>query len=256
MRRGLLAGVLVLFALWFVVRAMPFLDRGRPAIYATPTIQPTEPAALAPIAVKGGKSVCADQIPWGPDARSVQFTLTGGSKWPTSPLGIVATGPGYRATARLPDGTAGDVQQTVAIAPARTVIPNGTLCIVNEGRHQIKLYGINPGRGSSPSTTKVDGKPIEQELSITVLTSPSQSLTARLGTIASHIAAFRPLTGWQVFLLGLLAVFGVPVAVGVALARAAAEDDVADAAGLPRDDEPGPDPDPEHSPEPQPSARV
>jgi hypothetical protein len=251
MRRGLLAGVLVLFALWFVVRAMPFLDRERPAIYATPTVQPTDPTTLAPIAVKGGQSVCADQIPWGPDARYVQFTLTG-SKWPPSPLRIVATGPGYRAVARLPEGAAGDVQQTVAITPARTEIPDGTLCVVNEGRHQVKVYGINPGRGSSPSTTEVNGKPIDQELSITLLTNPSQSLTARLGTIASHIAAFRPLTGWEVFLLGLLAAFGVPVAVGVALARAAAEDDAADAAGVPADDEPGPDPEPE----PQSSARV
>ena len=255
MRRGLLAGVLVLFALWFVVRAMPFLDRGRPAVFATPTVQPTDPASLAPIAVKGGQSACADQIPWGPDARYVQFTLTG-SKWPPSPLRIVATGPGYRAVARLPEGAAGDAQQTVAITPARTEIPNGTLCVVNEGRHQIKLYGINQGRGSSPSTTTVGGKPVDQELSVTLLTSPSQSLTARLGTISSHIAAFRPLTGWQVFLLGLLAAFGVPVAVGVALARAAAEDDGADADadGPRRDDEARPDPEP--GDEPQPSARV
>jgi hypothetical protein len=100
----------------------------------------------------------------------------------------------------------------------------------------------------------VNGKPIPQELSVSLLTHPSQSLTARLGTIASHIAAFRPLTGWQVFLLGLLAVFGVPVAVGVALARAAAEDDVAAAGSPPPGDEPGPDPGPE--PEPQPSARL
>lgn len=252
MRKGLLAGVLALFALWFVVKAVPFLDRERPAIYATPTVQPTDPATLAPIAVKGGKSVCTDQIPWGPDARYVQLTLTG-SKWPASPLLVVASGPGYRATARLPEGTAGDVLQTVAITPARKEIPNGKLCVVNEGRHQVKLYGINQGRGSSPSTTTVDGKPVDQELSVTLLTNPSQSLTSRLGTIASHIAAFRPMTGWQVFLLGLLAVFGVPVAVGVALARAAAEDDVA-ATGPPPDDEPGPEPEPD--PEPQPSARV
>jgi hypothetical protein len=254
MRRGLLAGVLVLFALWFVVRAVPFLDRERPATYATPTVQPTDPTTLAPIAVKGGQSVCADHIPWGPDARYVQLTLTGSTR-PASPLRIEASGPGYRATARLPAGTAGDVQQTIAITPARTEIPDGKLCVVNEGRHQVKLYGINPGRGSSPSTTTVDGKPIESELSITVLTDPSQSLTSRLGTIASHIAAFRPLTGWQVFLLGLLAVFGVPVAVGVALARAAAEDDVT-AAGPPPGDEPGPGPESEPEPEPQPSARV
>jgi hypothetical protein len=138
------------------------------------------------------------------------------------------------------------VLQTVAITPAPTEIPNGSLCVVNEGRHQVKLYGINQGRGSSPSVTTVDDKPIDQELSVTVLTHPSQSLTSRLGTIASHIAAFRPLTCWEVFLLGLLAVFGLPVAVGVALARAAAEDEVV--AGPPASDEPGP--------EPQPSARV
>lgn len=242
MRRGLLAGVLALFALWFVARAVPFLDRERPATYATPTVQPTDPGSLAPIAVKGSQTVCADQIPWGPDARYVQFTLTG-SKRPASPLRIVATGPGYRATATLPAGTPGDVLQTVAITPARSEIPDGTLCVVNAGRHQIKLYGINQGRGSSPSTTTVDGKPVPQELSITLLTHPSQSLTARLGTISSHIAAFRPLTGWEVFVLGLLAVFGVPVAVGVALARAAAEDDAADSSA-------------DGDPEPQPSARA
>ncbi|HEV7493843.1 hypothetical protein [Baekduia sp.] len=253
MRRGLFAGVLVLFALWFVVKAVPFLDRARPATYATPTVQPTDPASLAPIAVKGGQSVCADRMPWGPDARYVQFTLTG-SKRPASPLRIVASGPGYRATAQLPAGTAGDVLQTVAITPARTEIPNGTLCVFNEGRHQVKVYGINPGRSSSLSTTKVNGKPIDQELSITLLTHPSQSLSGRLGTIASHIAAFRPVAGWEVFLLGLLAVFGVPVAVAVALSRAAAEDEmgnVADGA-----EPPPPSDEPEPDPEPQPSARV
>jgi hypothetical protein len=245
MRRGLFAGVLVLFALWFVWKAVPFLDRGRPAIYATPTVQPTDPASLAPIAIKGGQGVCADQIPWGPDARFVQFTLTG-AKRPASPLRVVATGPGYRATAQLPAGTAGDVLQTVAITPAHATIANGTLCLVNEGRHQVKVYGINQGRGSSPSTTTMDGKPVDQELSVTLLTHPSQSLGARLATIASHIAAFRPLTGWEVFLVGLLAVLGVPVAVGVALSRAAAQDELVD--GPPPGDEPGPGP--------QPSARV
>ena len=54
------------FALWFVVRAVPFLDRERPATYATPNVQPTDPASLWPIAVKGGQSVCADQIPGAP----------------------------------------------------------------------------------------------------------------------------------------------------------------------------------------------
>ena len=235
MRKGLFAGTLALFAVWFVWKTVPFLRTERPATYATPTVQPTEPATLAPIVVKGGKTVCTDQIPLGPDARYVQFTLTGASKFPASPITIVASAPGYRAVARLPAGTPGDVLQTVRLQPAPRPVEDGTLCLTNEGRHQVAFYGINPGRGSSPSTTTVDGKPIPQELSLTLLTSPSQALGARLGTLASHIAAFRPLTGWQVFLLGLLAVLGVPVAVAFALARAAAQDDAVDGPAAERD---------------------
>jgi hypothetical protein len=226
MRKGLFAGTLALFVVWFAWKGVPFLTTERPATYATPTVQPTEPATLAPIAVKGGKTACTDNIPFGPDARYVQFTLVGG-KYPASALSIVASAPGYRATARLPAGTPGNALQTVRLAPASRPVENGRLCLTNEGRRQVAFYGINPGRGSSPSTTVVDGKPIPQELSITLLTSPSQSLGARLGTVASHIAAFRPVTGWQVFLLGLLAVLGVPVAVAYALARAAAQDETA-----------------------------
>jgi hypothetical protein len=225
MRRRLLAGTLVLFALWFVWKGIPWLDRARPATYATPTVQPYDPSVLAPIAVKGGKTVCTDQMPWGPDARYVQFTLLGNPKRPNPAIGVVASGAGYRATARLAPGAAGDVLQTLAITPARATLGDGTLCLTNTGRHQVKFYGIAPGRGSGPSVTKVDGVAVEPELSVTLLTHPSQSIIDRLGTVSSHIAAFRPLTGWEVFLLALLAVIGVPVAVAFALARAAAQDD-------------------------------
>jgi hypothetical protein len=225
MRRRLFAGTLALFALWFVWKAIPWLDRARPATYATPTVQPYDPGLLSPIAVKGGKTVCTDQMPWGPDARYVQFTLTGNPKRPNPAIDVVASGNGYRATTRLAAGAAGDALQTLKITPASTTLPGGTLCLTNTGRHQVKFYGIAPGRGSGPSVTKVDGTAIEPELSVTLLTNPSQSLIARLGTLPSHIAAFRPLTGWEVFLLALLAVIGVPVAVAFALARAAAQDD-------------------------------
>jgi hypothetical protein len=225
MRRRLLAGTLVLFALWFVWKAIPWLDRARPATYATPTVQPYDPSVLAPIAVKGGKTVCTDQMPWGPDARYVQFTLTGNPKRPNPAIDVAATGPGYRATTRLAAGAAGDVLQTLKLTPAKATMDDGTLCLTNTGRHQVKFYGIAPGRGSGPSVTKVDGAPIDPELSVTLLTSPSQSIIDRLGTVSSHIAAFRPLTGWEVFLLALLAVIGVPVALAFALARAAAQDD-------------------------------
>jgi hypothetical protein len=90
MRRRLLAGTLVLFALWFVWKAVPWLDRGRPATYATPTVQPYTEGVLSAIAVKGGKTVCTDRMPWGPDARYVQFTLQGSGRWPNSAIDVVA----------------------------------------------------------------------------------------------------------------------------------------------------------------------
>jgi hypothetical protein len=240
MSRRLLAGTLVLFALWFVWKAIPWLDRARPATFATPTVQPYDPSVLAPIAVKGHKTVCTDQIPWGPDARYVQFTLLGNKKRPNPAIDVVAAGDGYRATTRLAPGATGDQLQTLKVAPARATLGNGTLCLTNTGKHQVKFYGIAPGRGGGPSITTVDGAAIDPELSVTLLTSPSQSIVDRLGTVSSHIAAFRPLTGWEVFLLALLAVLGVPVAVAFALARAAAQDDDGAAAAPPPADAPPP----------------
>jgi hypothetical protein len=235
MRRRLLAGFLVLFGLWFLWKGLPFLRADRPDTYATPTVQPDGPAALSPIGVKKHQQACLDQIPFGPDARYVQFTLTG-SKYPSAPITIVASGPGYHAETRVPAGTPGNVLQTVALPAASRTITSGTLCFRNEGRHELNFYGVAPGRGESPSTTTVAGAPVPQDFSVTLLRSPARPLGARLATLSSHLAAFRPLTGWEVWLLGLLAIVGVPIAVAVALARAAALDD--------RDGEDGADPPP------------
>src|SRR4051812_14281500 len=129
MRRAMIIGAIALFAAWFVWKAVPFLDRDRPATYATPTVQPSDPSALAPIAVKGRKIVCTTAMPWGPDARYVQFTLLGNRRRPNPAIDVVASGPGYRATAHLPAGAAGDQLQTVAITPAEHAIADGTLCL-------------------------------------------------------------------------------------------------------------------------------
>jgi hypothetical protein len=60
-------------------------------------------------------------------------------------------------------------------------------------------------------------------LSLTVLSSPSQPLRERLGTVFSHMAAFRPVGNWVLWVLALLLV-GVPAAVGFALTLADAHD--------------------------------
>jgi len=223
MRKGVLITVLVLFAGWFVWKALPFLTAQRAVIAATPTTQPSDPSAIAPVKVKGGERACLDRIPFGPDASYVQVTPTAG-RFPAGAIAVEARAPGYVARTRIPAGAPGDAPVNAKIAPAPHDVGDGVLCLTNEGRHTVAFYGVNPGRGESPSTTTVDGRPVPQDLSLTLL-SPGNSIGGRLGDISSHLAAFRPLAGWEVFLLGLLAVLGVPIAVGVALARAAAEDD-------------------------------
>jgi hypothetical protein len=223
MRRGLLALVLASFAAFVVWKVVPFLRDKQQETFATPTVQATDPASLAPVSVKGHQRVCLERIEYGPKAKYVLVTLE--SKRASGPILLEARAPGYSAMARQSPGLRGTVPILLPIEPAPHEVDGGTLCLTNRGRHKVAFYGINPGRGSSPATTTVDGKAIQQQLSVTLLTSPSKSLGGRLGDIFDRVAAFRPVTGWEVWLLALLALIGLPVALGVALARSAALDD-------------------------------
>jgi hypothetical protein len=223
MRRWVVALVLGAFALWALVKVVPFLKSEKPEIFATPTVQPIDPATLALVDLKRDQRVCLNQMEYGPKARYVGLTLK--SRWPSGPISIEARAPGYLARARQTAGVSGNAPVTIPIKAAGRAVDGGTLCVSNEGRHMVSLYAVNPGRGSSPATTTVDGEAITQQLSVTLLTSPAKSLGSRLGEIFDHVAAFRPVTGWEVWLLALLAFLGLPVALGFALARSLAEDD-------------------------------
>jgi hypothetical protein len=223
MRRWLLALVLGLFAVWTVWKVVPFLGTDKPEVFATPTVQPMDPGSLALVAVKRDQRVCLDQMEYGPKARYVALTLR--ASRPSGPISIEARAPGYVARARQAPGLSGNAPVLVPIAPAKQEIDGGSLCITNEGRHKVSFYGVNPGTGSSPATTTVDGKAVKPQLSVTLLTSPSKSLGSRLGEIFDHVAAFRPVAGWEVWLLALVAFFGLPVTLGYVLSRALAQDD-------------------------------
>jgi hypothetical protein len=234
MRRGPLAVVLIAFLAWFLWKGLPFLTTARPAIWSTPTSQATDPAALAPVKIRRGQRACLDQIDFGPQAKYVAVTLK--TPRPSPPIRIEARAAGYTATGRIAPGIA-DNGLAIAPIPAADRETTGTLCFADDGRYAVSFYGIAPGRGSSPSTTTIEGRQVPQDLSVTLMTNPSQSLGSRLGDVAGHLAAFRPVTGWEVFLLGLLAVLAVPVALGVAIARSVADDE--DREGRPGDGPPG-----------------
>jgi hypothetical protein len=227
-RAAWVVATIVLFALLFTVKkVLPFLDTRAQEIYATPTTQPTDSASLATIQVPGkGGRVCLDGVEYGPGAKWVYVTVRA-ERFKTGPIRIEARAPGYRARTTQRGGLAGDVPVIVPIEPARRAVGGGTLCLRNAGRHRVGFFGINPGRGSSPTQTTVDGHDLKQQLSLTLLTSPSSSLGSRLGTMFDHVAAFRPVTGWQVWLVALLVGIGAPVAIAFALLRAAAQDEQA-----------------------------
>ncbi|MDX6717028.1 MAG: hypothetical protein QOH30_3586 [Baekduia sp.] len=232
MRKAPLVLVLVAFAVWFFAwKGLPFLDGARPETFSTPTVQPQNEAELGNAKIKHGQEICADKIELGPGARYVVVTvLTKGE--PAGRLRFTARGPGYRAATIQPAGTADNQQIAVPITPAEHTIADGTLCITNLGRHQVGFFAVGaPGPQDTPSQTTVDGSPIPLDLSITLLTSPSRSLGDRLGTVFDHMAAFNPLSGWTVWVLFVLALVGGPIAIGVALGRAAALDDGADGPG-------------------------
>jgi hypothetical protein len=224
-RRVVGATLLVLLA-WFVVKGVPFLTKDRPAIWATPTSEAFDAAQLAPVTVpaRGGR-VCVDGIPWAPEAKYVQLRVLPGVKATTPPIDVVAAAPGYHATATIPAGLPQNAQALAKLTPAPREV-TGSLCAINRGPRPLALYGVaKAGRLEAPVKVTIDGNPLpDRQLTVTLLSNPSQSPLARLGDIFSHIAAWRPWGAWAVWIVALLLLLGTPVALAIALGRAAEAD--------------------------------
>lgn len=226
MRKTPLVVIVVAFAAFLVIKAPGWLDKAPAQTYATPVAQPDSGGELAPVQVPKRQEACVDRIPFGPDARYVLVTVvTDGPA--AGPLEITAKADGYAATARVAAGTPNNGQVVAPIAPAARE-GLGTLCITNQGKREIGLYGV--GGGANPSTTTVAGAVSDRDLSVTLLTSPSKSLGSRFGSLLHNAAAFNPLSPWLLWIVLALVLVGAPVGVGVALGRAAADDDQADSA--------------------------
>jgi hypothetical protein len=120
---------------------------------------------------------------------------------------------------------------TAQLTPAAREV-SGTFCLRNTGARTIGFFGVPSGgrTGANPVKVTVNGRPVRrQQLSVTLLSNPSQSLLGRMGDVLDHAAAFRPVSTWMLWLLLLLLLIGAPVALALALARAVAADDPRDA---------------------------
>ncbi|HWI71490.1 MAG TPA: hypothetical protein VNT55_06020, partial [Baekduia sp.] len=156
MRKWPVALVVVFFGLWFLVKGLGFLDTKLPETYATPIAQPDSGGELQPVTVPRGKRACATNITFGPGARYVLLTVLTQEGKTAGPLQVhVSAPPDYAADVTVPAGTANN-QQVIARLPrtAPRELPGGLLCVTNEGKEQIGLYGVD-GQ-ANPSVTTVD----------------------------------------------------------------------------------------------------
>jgi hypothetical protein len=171
--------------------------------------------------------MCTSGITYGPSARYVEITVRSG-RYDLGPLALQARAQGYAADATVRADGPKDGVVVVPIRPAPRGVRQGSLCVVNHGRHTLTVFGVPPGRGTSAfSATTIDGKPSQIQMSLTLLTKPSATVRSRLGAMFRHASSFRPFTAWEAWILALLVAVGAPVALAVALSRAADEDESA-----------------------------
>jgi len=209
---SVVATILVLGGWKFI----PYLRGAAPAVDSTPSVQPIDAGQTVTLAPR--QRLCVDHVRFGRASHYAQFLIKNEAA-PAPPLTAVATAAGYHSSSLLQAGAAPTPPLTAALRQVTGPDVTGSLCILNNGRRAIAFVAVAPGRGSTASATTVDGRPAAASVSLTLLSSLSESRLANLPNVVDHAAALGPLAPWVIWILILLVVIGVPAALAVALAR-------------------------------------
>jgi hypothetical protein len=242
MRKGLvpIAIVLVGFVAFLGIKGIHFLRTVGPDVAATPTPAPPpeDPGALRPVVVPAGSRVCVDQLPLDPKAKYFNFTLLRG-RIEQARLDVVDPRGDYKASAPLPNLRDPGASVVVPIAPPARGLSGAVMCLYNIGRGPLTFAGADHGgRQGAPSNTSIakvnintgrvrGDHPSPNQLAVTLLAHPYRTLWNQRTSLLDRIAAFQPFAPWAIGLLAVLLITAVPLAVAVAVGRAAAEDDQA-----------------------------
>ncbi len=204
---------IVLLAGW---KFVPYLRGAAPATDSTPSVQPI--ADYTTVGLKPRQQLCIEPVDLGTNSRYAQFLIeTAGS--PRPPVTVTAAATGYRSIVRLASGAATNGPLTAKLRPITGNTQSGRVCVRNDGRKAIAFIAVAAGRGSTRSRTTVDGRPAAARVSLTLLSSLSESRLANLPNVVDHAAALGPLAPWVIWILMLLVVIGAPAALAVAVAR-------------------------------------
>jgi len=198
-----------------------FLVQEREVLAATPAAYT---GTIVPVPLDEGEEACLDQVLFGPDAQLARFAAVARPGEPAPPLRlrVDALDGRYRAAETLPGEWSGRRVMTVALPPLEAEA-FGTLCIANVGRRPVDLSGTKNDRTFARPAVQVDGRGIEEEVSLTLLRREPSSVLARLGDVAAHVAALTPLGAGALWAMLALVVVGLPGAALLALRGAVRE---------------------------------
>jgi hypothetical protein len=221
-RRGLTL-CLAVFAITAAILWLPWATQKRTVVASTPV--PPALFSVTPAPLPPGSSACMDQVTMDSRSQVVETGVNAGSgKGP--PLEVTTSGPGYRATTRVPGGYASTPALTFRITPPDHELL-GRICFRNAGKRKISLNGTSEFRTLGRPSLSIDGASQPYDVQLKFYGQRPASYLSQAGAILDHATTFTPgIFGRPLLvLLALLALVGIPLGAFGALAIAAREDE-------------------------------
>ena len=201
-------------AAWFG----PYLRRPRPVVAGVPTPPPL--FTVSDFALPPHGQACMKEVMVQANSRLAGFDLRPALQSPRGgpPVRLVLRAPGYEASVKVPGGYPGG-SATLPIVPgppSRATLT--TACFTNLGDRTVDLQGSTESRTVARSSTFVNGRAVAGDISLAFFDSPERSLLSQLGEVFSHASNLTEglLPVWLIWLIALLAAFGVPAGITVA----------------------------------------
>jgi hypothetical protein len=200
---------LALFAVATLVWAVTYLTREQEYTAATPQPEPIFSETVLPL--PGGGEACVEGAVVDPQSEVARLRVARGGP---VPLELTLSGAGYDASAWV----TADGPVSVPLRPPREPVGT-TICVRNLGDREVQL-AASDDRTNARRRVTVNGQQYPQNFVLTFAEREPRSLANGLPTSVDRASAFRPVPPALLWSLLALFVFGVPLGVLYAHARA------------------------------------
>jgi hypothetical protein len=212
---ALMLALMLAGALGWVI---PYLRAPRPVVAGVPAPPPLFTASAFTLAAH--EQACMSDVTVESNSRLAEFELRPARPGPAGgpPVRLVLRAHDYQASVNVPGGYPGGAA-TLPITPgppARTVIASA--CFTNLGHAPVNLQGSTEPRTIAHSSTRVGGRAVAGDITLTFYDSPERSLLRHLGEVFSHASNLTEglVPVWLIWAIVLLVAFGVPGGIAAA----------------------------------------